>query len=88
MAKSKSTCQAARARFEEIVRVLHECGCRIDENSAKRALRYFEAWDRGAADDEHEGLQALVDFTDQHGQSLDWIFLGDPRGTICNGARA
>lgn len=34
--------------------------------------------DRAMADDD-----SLIDFAIHYNQSLDWLFLGDPRGMIC-----
>jgi hypothetical protein len=84
--------KATLARIEQIVDLLRTCyvreGWKIDEAAADRALRYFRRHVEGPPFDNedqdtiefHEGV---VEFVGSHGQSLDWIFAGDPGGMIC-----
>jgi hypothetical protein len=66
----------------DLLRTRYVChGWKIDEQAAERVLAYFRA---GAPDDDSFG--PVVDFFGRHGQSLDWVFLGDPGGMICKGA--
>jgi hypothetical protein len=54
----------------------------MDEKAASRMLQYF----RNRADGKRENYadwKATIDFAKSHGQSLDWICFGDPRGMIC-----
>jgi hypothetical protein len=89
---------AILARAEQMIDVLRRCyvseGWNLDEEAAERTLRYFRrvAADPGllalspGADDADEEWHALMMFFSDHGQCLDWIFRGDPRGLICAGA--
>jgi hypothetical protein len=52
----------------------------MDEKAAEHVLAYFR---NGMPDDQ---LDLVIDFFDRHGQSLDWVFLGNPGGMICEGA--
>src|SRR5262245_51884735 len=79
-------------RVREILEVLrnqHVCnGWNVDETAAAAALAWFEGRVSGRVRDEemtNEGMKALW-FLYCHGQSLDWVFAGDPSGMICNAA--
>jgi len=79
-------------RVREIIDVLRtqhvRKGWKIDEAAAAAALAWFEGRVNGRVRDEemtNEGIKALW-FLHRHGQSLDWVFAGDPAGMICNGA--
>lgn len=79
---------ATLARAEEIVALLRTSyireGWKLDEVAAERALdslrRYKPA--EGEEDDPDDVREAM-DFFHSHGQSLDWIFFGDPKSMIC-----
>jgi hypothetical protein len=72
----------AADRAEQLIHMLRTChvreGWQIDEESAERVLAYFRD---GAPDDDR--FQCVIDFCDQHNQSLDWIFCGNPGVMIC-----
>jgi hypothetical protein len=55
------------------------------EEGANARLRYFRHCADGGQEDDHEFLAASR-FLYRNGQSLDWVFVGDPRGMICNAA--
>lgn len=73
----------------EVLRTRHvRKGWKVDETAAAAALAWFEARATGRIRDEEmtsEGMKALW-FLHRHGQSLDWVFAGDPGGMICKGA--
>ena len=48
-----------------------------DEEAAGRVLKYF----RDGAPDNEDEWTATIEFIGRHGQSLDWVFYGDP-GTM------
>jgi hypothetical protein len=84
--------KAILARVEQIVDLLRTCyvreGWKIDEAAADRALRYFRRHVEGPPfenedQDTIEFHEGVVEFVGSHGQSLDWIFDGDPGGMIC-----
>jgi hypothetical protein len=84
--------KAILARVEQIVDLLRTCyvreGWKIDEGAADRALRYFRRHVEGPPlenedQDTTEFHEGVVEFVGSHGQSLDWIFDGDPGGMIC-----
>jgi hypothetical protein len=83
---------AILARVEQIIYLLRTChvrdGWRLDEEGAERTLRYFRHCAAGGQDDgpEFHELRAANKFLYRNGQSLDWVFVGDPRGMICNAA--
>ena len=70
--------QAALERTEEMVDILRLRGFALDERAAERALAFCRS---GKPDDEEE-WQAFADFVGAHGQSLDWLLLGDPVSMI------
>src|SRR5215471_5752843 len=79
-------------RVREILDVLRTRHVRedwkVDEAAAAATLAWFEGRVTGQVRDEEmtdEGMKALW-FLHRHGQSLDWVFAGDPAGMICNGA--
>jgi hypothetical protein len=83
---------AALARAEQMIELLrtrHVCegwhGHGLDEAAAARTLAYFRNWAAGGPDDVDEWM-SVVEFLDDHGQSIDWILLGDPGGMICGSA--
>ena len=69
------------ARVEQIIDVLRTCGFALDEERAQRTLRYFRGEEPGDAAE-----QAAIAFLGDHGQSLDWVFTGDPGVMIAMGA--
>jgi hypothetical protein len=80
---------ACLARTEQVVDYLRTrfiCegwhGRGLDEEAAARTLEYFR---RGMPDDDPD-FETVIRFFGDHGQSLDWIFAGDPGGMICRGA--
>jgi hypothetical protein len=82
---------AALARAEQMIEILrtrHVCegwhGHGLDETAAARALAYFRNWAAGGEDNVDEWM-AVVKFLGDHGQSIDWIVLGDP-GALISGA--
>lgn len=79
--------QAILKRFEHVLdalrtHVICEGWPGPDEVAAARALKYFVQLAAGVEDDDE--FQFAVDFIYDHGQSLDWIFLGNPRVMICH----
>lgn len=83
----------AAKRAAEIVRVLGTYhvrdGWRIDDDAAGCALAWFNGRVTGRVSDDEpmtdEGMAAMR-FLGDHGQSLDWVFMGDTTGMICAGA--
>jgi hypothetical protein len=81
---------ASLERAEQVVDLLRtryiRQGWKIDEEAAERALAYCRAYavDGSDPDDERE---AAYDFFGSHGQSLDWVFLGEHGGLICGLAK-
>ena len=86
---------AALQRLERVVTVLRTSyiceGWKLDEERANNAIRHFRtvaATDRygheGPSDECFEVFRFLAD----HGQSLDWVLLGDIGGLICKAASA
>lgn len=86
----RSRLAATLARAEEVVELLRtryvRKGWQIDEAAAERALKYFR---KSAADgsDDDELREAAIEFLSSHGQSLDWVFDGNPVGMICDCAK-
>jgi hypothetical protein len=83
---------AILARAEQMIKLLRTryiCdgwhGKGPDEAAAERTLRHFRALASGAPDDDQE-KEAAIRFFLEHGQSLDWIFVGDLSGMICRQA--
>lgn len=80
----------AAERAVEIVRVLRTYrvrdGWQIDNEAAERALAWFNGRVTGRVSDDEpmtdEGMAAMR-FLGDHGQSLDWVFMGDIKGVIC-----
>ena len=60
-------------------------GWKIDEARATASLAYLGRQAAGGPAEE-EAEQAAIAFFGDHGQSLDWIFLGDPSGMVCGAA--
>lgn len=89
MPADRTSPAAALARAEEVVSLLRTChvreGWKVDEAAAERALAYCRAYGANGSDPDDE-REAAGDFFFSHGQSLDWIFRGDPRGLICGRA--
>jgi len=88
----KTGAAADLRRVREIVDVLRTRNVRkgwtVDEVAASAALAWFEGRVTGRVRDDEmtsEGMKALW-FLHRHGQSLDWVFAGDPGGMICNSA--
>lgn len=89
-----SDAAAAAERAAEIVRVLRTYhvrdGWQIDEDAAGRALAWFNGRVSGRVRDDEpmtdEGMAAMR-FLNDHGQSLDWVFMGDTTGLICAAAK-
>jgi hypothetical protein len=85
---------AALERAEQVVdsfRTRYVCAdWKCDEEGAERMLRYFRRYvevpDTGNDDDDPEFF-AAIDFLSSHGQSLDWVFDGNPVGMICGAAK-
>jgi hypothetical protein len=78
---------AILGRAEEIIDTLRTRHVREgwqgpDELAAERLLQYFRRCAEGVPDDVDEWYAAMS-FFKEHGQSLDWILVGDPRGMIC-----
>jgi hypothetical protein len=83
---------AALARAEQMIETLRSSvvcdgwhGHGLDEELAARMLAYFRQLAAGGPEDDDE-FDAVLDFVDGHGQSLDWIFRGDAGGMICGSA--
>src|SRR5215469_6310066 len=88
----KTGAAADLQRVREILAVLRtrhvRKGWKVDEAAAAATLAWFEGRVTGRVRDDEmtkEGMKALW-FLHRHGQSLDWVFAGDPAGMICNGA--
>lgn len=79
---------AVLARAVEIVTHLRTSyireGWKLDEVAAERALDSLRRYKPAAEDeDDPEDFREAMDFFHSHGQSLDWIFFGDPNSMIC-----
>jgi hypothetical protein len=58
----------------------------LDEPAAERMLQYFRALANGVPDDAPDDdpeWEAVLAFLFNHGQSIDWVMLGNPGGMIC-----
>jgi len=80
---------AALARAEQMIEIFRTSyvifGWNVFEPAAEAFLDYFRRRARGEQEGEAE-FQRVVDFCEAHGQSLDWLMRGDPRGLICSAA--
>jgi hypothetical protein len=82
----------ALQRMEFLIKVLRAAyvreGWSVDEVGAANALTYMRAYaarpHHDVDDDDHDdaATHAIVAFLGSHGQSLDWVFAGDPSGMI------
>ena len=54
----------------------------MDRGAAKRAVEYCQRRAAGA-DEDTDAEAEIIEFLGKHGQSLDWVFRGDPTGMIC-----
>jgi hypothetical protein len=74
-------------RIEEIILTLTTCyvreGFELDRVKASAALNYCRCQANGAPEDDR-GLQNLIEFACENGQSLDWILRGDVRCMIAS----
>jgi hypothetical protein len=84
--------RAMLARAEQAIEVLRTCvvcegwhGNGLNEEAASRTLQYLRRIAAGAPEDDQEWEAACAFFYD-HGQSLDWIVMGNPGGMICGAA--
>jgi hypothetical protein len=84
--------RAMLARTEQAIDVLRTCvvcegwhGNGLNEEAASRTLQYLRRIAAGAPEDDQEWEAACAFFYD-HGQSLDWIVMGNPGGMICGAA--
>jgi hypothetical protein len=81
--------RAMLARAEQIIDLLRTRYVRqdwkLDEEAAERMLQYFRHCAAGVSVHGREWM-AVVTFCGEHGQSLDWIVMGNPGGMICGGA--
>jgi hypothetical protein len=83
--------QQALERIQYVVKSLREGyvreGWLLDEARAERAIRYFRRLSEGQPELEFDPEVSFVSqWVADHGQSFDWIALGDPRSMICIGA--
>ena len=76
------------ARFEQVLEALRahyiSDNFKLDEEATARALNYFR--DRAAGKPEPENdpeWDAALKFVYDHGQSLDWVYDGNPLVMIC-----
>jgi hypothetical protein len=83
---------AMLARAEQAIDVLRTCvvcegwhGNGLNEGAASRTLKYLRRIATGGPEDDQEWEAACAFFYD-HGQSLDWIVMGNPGGMICGAA--
>jgi hypothetical protein len=79
---------AAVARAEQIVELLRTRyvaeGWQLD---VQRAAHFLDSMRRlDYADGDSPEMTTVLEWTADHGQSLDWIFRGDAGGMICSGA--
>jgi hypothetical protein len=58
----------------------------LDETAAARTLAYFRAGFPEESEEDFVEREAVFDFIYGHGQSMDWIILGDPVVLICRAA--
>jgi len=76
------------ARAEQMVEVLRTChvvdGWQLDEPRAAHFLDSLRRLDFNDGDTAE--MTAVLDWVQDHGQSLDWIFCGDPVRMVCRGA--
>jgi hypothetical protein len=76
------------ARAEQMVEVLRTChvvdGWQLDE---PRAVLFLDSLRRlDFNDGDTAEMTAVLAWARDHGQSLDWIFCGDPGGMVCRAA--
>lgn len=81
--KSKTDTYGAQHRAREIVRTLGERivrdGWVFDRTRAARFLNNIRKLDP----DDGDAMEPIVEWVSDHGQSLDWIFCGNPSVMIC-----
>jgi hypothetical protein len=85
---------AILARAQQMVDLLRTCyvcegwhGKGLDEPAAERMLQYFRRQADGAPEDDQDPeWEAAIAFFFDHGQSLDWILVGNPGSMICGAA--
>jgi hypothetical protein len=84
--KRNSDVHAALRRAAEIVRALGERHVRDDWAFDKaRASRFLESMcTLDPKDGDGEEMTTILEWVSDHGQSLDWIFCGDPSVMICH----
>jgi hypothetical protein len=82
---------ACSARAQHIVTLLDDCYIRegwhetFDRERAARFLENVRTFDEHDGDDPR--FTEILEWTRDHGQSLDWLFQGDVRGMIAGHAR-
>jgi hypothetical protein len=88
---SPENAAAVLARCEQLIDVLRTRhireGWALDEAGAERTLNYFKrAVATSVGEDDDPEFWAACDFLRSHGQSLDWVLIGEPSGMICRSA--
>jgi len=76
---------AAADRIEIIADCLTNVGKAVDREAAARAVEYCRRVAAGEPENEPADIE-MTKFVRAHGQSLDWIFFGDPRCMIAASA--
>jgi hypothetical protein len=85
--KRNSDTHAALRRAAQIVRVLGEYGGDGWTFDKARGTRFLESMcNLDYKDGDCDEMTTILEWVSDHGQSLDWIFRGDPVSMICAGA--
>jgi hypothetical protein len=79
---------ATLARAVQLVSTLKDChvrdGWSLNAGRGASFLRSIQEFDPNDGDCEH--FRQILEWVSDHGQSLDWLFAGDPRVMICASA--
>ena len=75
------------AGLEEIINVMRTYsiapGWQMDEEAASDALAYCRRGSEGGRVSSR-GERVIMEFVCKHGQSLDWVFRGNPVSMVCD----
>jgi hypothetical protein len=82
--RNNTAAHAALRRAAQVVTALKETSATFDERRAALLLENLCLFNPDNGDDPK--FRQIFEWVSDHGQSLDWIFEGDPRSMICTSA--